>query len=91
MVRRAGGDDEEFQFWWDRLARVTGQYTRVLMLGDSMGATAALMFSPLATSVHAFAPQVCPCLFSCFSLLFELLLKGSRCHESTQFVTSTSR
>ncbi|BDA46872.1 probable leucine-rich repeat-containing protein 7 at N-terminal half [Coccomyxa sp. Obi] len=54
----SGGDDEDFQFWWDRLARVTGQYTRVLMLGDSMGATAALLFSPLATSVHAFAPQV---------------------------------
>ena len=44
------------------MARVTGQYTRVLMLGDSMGATGALMFSPLATSVHAFAPQACPCL-----------------------------
>ncbi len=62
VLRWAGGDDEDFQFWWDRLARVTGQYTRVLMLGDSMGATAALLFSPLATNVHAFAPQVCPCL-----------------------------
>jgi hypothetical protein len=28
------------------------------MLGDSMGATAALAFSPLATAVHAFTPQV---------------------------------
>jgi hypothetical protein len=55
----AGGDDG-FEYWWDRLAEVTGQYSRVLMLGDSMGATAALMFSPLATAVQAFAPQACP-------------------------------
>ncbi|KAK9918296.1 hypothetical protein WJX75_002936 [Coccomyxa subellipsoidea] len=53
-----GGDSEEFQRWWDRLAAVTTQYKRVLMLGDSMGATGALLFSPLATCVHAFAPQV---------------------------------
>lgn len=32
------------------------------MLGDSMGATAALAFSPLATAVHAFTPQVAWCL-----------------------------
>ena len=51
------GGDEGFQYWWDRLAAVTGRYSRVLMLGDSMGATAALMFSPLATAVHAFTPQ----------------------------------
>jgi hypothetical protein len=37
---------------------VTQQYRAVVMLGDSMGATAALLFSPLATAVHAFAPQV---------------------------------
>ena len=53
----AGGDDR-LQYWWDRLAAVTGRYSRVLMLGDSMGATAALLFSPLATAVHAFTPQV---------------------------------
>ena len=52
------GGDEGFQYWWDRLAAVTGRYSRVLMLGDSMGATAALLFSPLATAVHAFTPQV---------------------------------
>ncbi len=52
------GGDEGFQDWWDRLAAVTGRYSRVLMLGDSMGATAALLFSPLATAVHAFTPQV---------------------------------
>lgn len=33
-------------------------YRRVIMLGDSMGASAALMFSPLATAVIAFCPQV---------------------------------
>ncbi len=54
----AGGDSEEFQCWWDRLEAVTTQYNRVLMLGDSMGATGALLFSPLATAVHAFTPQV---------------------------------
>lgn len=34
-------------------------YKDVVMLGDSMGASAALMFSTLATSVIAFCPQVC--------------------------------
>lgn len=33
-------------------------YKQVIMLGDSMGASAALMFSPLATAVIAFCPQV---------------------------------
>ena len=57
LVGYAGGDNGQ-QYWWDRLAAVTGRYSRVLMLGDSMGATAALLFSPLATAVHAFTPQV---------------------------------
>ncbi|MCO5548464.1 hypothetical protein L7F22_001922 [Adiantum nelumboides] len=33
-------------------------YRRVLMVGDSMGASAGLLFSPLATSVIAMCPQV---------------------------------
>ena len=37
---------------------MTEQYKRVMMVGDSMGATAALLFSPLATAVQAFSPQV---------------------------------
>jgi len=37
---------------------VSEQYKRVMMVGDSMGATAALLFSPLATAVQAFSPQV---------------------------------
>ena len=57
-LRLCTGGDDGFQYWWDRLAAVTGCYSRVVMLGDSMGATAALMFSPLATAVHAFTPQV---------------------------------
>eukprot|EP00899_Mesostigma_viride_P008935 jgi/Mesvir1/18042/Mv09359-RA.2 len=36
----------------------SGRYARVMMLGDSMGGSAALLFSPFATSVLAFCPQV---------------------------------
>ena len=42
----------------DRLQRVCESYKTVVMLGDSMGATAALLFAPMATSVLAFCPQV---------------------------------
>ena len=35
-----------------------GGYQRILMLGDSMGGSGALLFSHLATSVVAFSPQV---------------------------------
>jgi hypothetical protein len=38
--------------------KVTDKYKRVMMVGDSMGATAALLFSPLATAVQVFSPQV---------------------------------
>lgn len=41
-----------------KLATVAACYDEVVMIGDSMGATAALLFSDLATSVHAFCPQV---------------------------------
>lgn len=34
-------------------------YKRIVMIGDSMGASAGLLFSQLATSVVAFCPQVC--------------------------------
>lgn len=52
------GGDERFDDYYDRLQKVTQTYKRVLMLGDSMGATAALLFSPLATAVQVFSPQV---------------------------------
>ena len=42
----------------ERLERVCKPYKTVVMLGDSMGATAALLFAPMATSVLAFCPQV---------------------------------
>jgi hypothetical protein len=41
-----------------RLKQYTSRYARVLMLGDSMGATAALLFSEQATAVLSFCPQV---------------------------------
>ena len=41
-----------------RLAAVTRRYQHVVMIGDSMGATACLLFAPLATTVMAFCPQV---------------------------------
>ena len=53
----AGGDDG-VAVYKERLERVCKSYKTVVMLGDSMGATAALLFAPLATSVLAFCPQV---------------------------------
>lgn len=53
----AAGDDG-IEFWRQRLSNVTSRYEKVIMLGDSMGATGALLFSDLATLVQAFTPQV---------------------------------
>ena len=55
---RGGGGDAEFAVYAERLAEAARGYRRVLMLGDSMGATAALLFAGQATAVHAFCPQV---------------------------------
>ena len=54
----AGGCLEEVEAWKERLRDVTKDYGKVLFLGDSMGATAALLFSEYATNVQAFCPQV---------------------------------
>ena len=54
----ASGGNDGFQYWEDRLRLISQQYERVLMLGDSMGATGALLFAPLATAVQVFSPQV---------------------------------
>ena len=54
----AGGCDSGFASYSERLQAIAGRYQRVLMLGDSMGASAALMFSNLATCVQVFTPQV---------------------------------
>jgi len=47
-----------YESYYERLAKVTSEYDKVIMIGDSMGATASLLFSPLATRVIAFCPQV---------------------------------
>jgi hypothetical protein len=53
-----GGDAAAFGAYRDRLAAVTRRYGHVVMIGDSMGATGALLFAGLASAVHAFCPQV---------------------------------
>ena len=53
-----GGCLEEVESWKARLRDVTKDYDKVMFLGDSMGATAALLFSEYATNVQAFCPQV---------------------------------
>ena len=55
---RGGGSAEEFRVYEDRLKSITQLYRHVVMIGDSMGGTAALLFAGQATSVHAFCPQV---------------------------------
>lgn len=53
-----GGGDDGWGEYYARLERCLEGYARVVMLGDSMGGTAALLASPLATHVLAFCPQV---------------------------------
>ena len=53
-----GGEDMSRNLYYRRLRAATEGYDEVIMVGDSMGATAALLFSSLATSAHAFCPQV---------------------------------
>ncbi|GBF94601.1 hypothetical protein Rsub_06716 [Raphidocelis subcapitata] len=54
-----GGDAAALESTYhSRLSEAAAGYGRVLMVGDSMGATAALLFSRLATAVLAFCPQV---------------------------------
>ena len=62
------------------MAEAAARYKRVMMLGDSMGATGALMLAPLATSVHCFCPQarilrpdLCMCegYMSCYLVCVE--------------------
>lgn len=56
-----GGDASLMQQrYTDRLQQYTQHYQHVVMIGDSMGASAALLFAPLATNVLSFCPQVCP-------------------------------
>ena len=53
------GGDEGVQYWRERIQAVASSYNKVLMLGDSMGGTGALLFADLATSIQVFTPQVC--------------------------------
>lgn len=53
-----GGGDAGCEMYRAKLSAVVSGYDEVVMIGDSMGATAALLFSDLATIVHAFCPQV---------------------------------
>lgn len=46
-----GGDREEFNWWHAHIQQAVASYPEVVMVGDSMGATAALLFSDLATKV----------------------------------------
>ena len=52
------GGEAAYHEWHARLASVTQRYSKILFLGDSMGASGALLFSDLATAVLAFSPQV---------------------------------
>jgi acetyl esterase/lipase len=53
----AGGDDG-YEHYEERLRAVCGRYRQVVFIGDSMGATATLLFAHLATEVHAWTPQI---------------------------------
>lgn len=53
-----GGCDKTYARYEAALRAATAPYQHVLLLGDSMGATASLMFAHLATNVQAFTPQV---------------------------------
>lgn len=53
-----GGCDYMFDHYFETLQGITKQYDKCVMIGESMGASAALMFADLATSVLAFCPQV---------------------------------
>jgi hypothetical protein len=50
--------DAEFERWSSYLRNACENYERVLYIGDSMGASASLMFAEHATRVLAFCPQV---------------------------------
>lgn len=53
-----GLNGDAFEHYAARLHEVTKRYRYVVMIGDSMGATGAMMFAGQATAVHAFCPQI---------------------------------
>ena len=52
------GGDDRFREYDDAIAAVAADYAHVLYVGDSMGATACLLFAKHADVVHAFCPQI---------------------------------
>lgn len=52
------GNQSEDSHYAKQLKKVTSQYQRTILLGDSMGASACLLYAQVATSVLAFCPQV---------------------------------
>lgn len=54
----AAGGDEGYELYEARLRAACGPYRSVVFIGDSMGATGALLFAHLATEVHAWTPQI---------------------------------
>ena len=51
-------NDEAERSWREGIEGIAGRYARVLNLGDSMGASAALLFADVADHAMAFCPQV---------------------------------
>ena len=51
-------NDEAERSWREGIEGIAGRYARVLNLGDSMGASAALLFADVADHAVAFCPQV---------------------------------
>ena len=52
------GGDDRFHDYDDAIATVAAGYEHTLFIGDSMGATASLLFARSASVVHAFCPQI---------------------------------
>jgi hypothetical protein len=65
-------------------------YGRVLMMGDSMGGSGALLFSHLATRVVSFVPQV-TCAVRCGSERGAVQCGDVRCGAARSFTHSVTR
>ena len=53
-----GGGDDRYYAYRQAIAKAASNYPNVLFIGDSMGATASLMYAEYATTIHAFCPQI---------------------------------
>ena len=75
------GGDRGLMTWREEIERVTKLYDKVLMLGDSMGGTGALLFADLASSIQVFTPQVQILLLSNGIQCYFLPFKANRCRK----------